>query len=110
MPIAFLYCLMEQGLVGQVVVHCLLLNTDTVDDDMAARAENVFFPQILVWRPSPRTSLSRRCMNSELVELFDKEGEEGGEEEDAEDIESEDEGDGDTLEGGGEEEGRMKEL
>ena len=51
-------------------------------------------------------------MNSELVELFDKEGEEGGEvvEEDAEDIEREDEGDGDTLEGGGEEEGRMKEL
>jgi hypothetical protein len=45
-------------------------------------------------------------MNSELGELFDKEGEEGGEEaevdEDAEDIEREDEGDGDTLEGGGE--------
>ena len=53
-------------------------------------------------------------MNSELVELFDKEGEEGGEEadvdEDAEDIEREDEGDGDTLEGGGEDDGRMKEL
>ena len=53
-------------------------------------------------------------MNSELVELFDKEGEEGGEvaevDEEAEDIEREDEGDGDTLEGGGEEEGRMKEL
>ena len=72
------------------------------------------FSHILVWRPSPRTSLSRRCMNSELVELFDKEGEEGGEEvdvdEDAEDIEREDEGEGETLEGGGEEEGRMKEL
>ena len=70
---------------------------------------------ILVWRPSPRTSLSRRCMNSELVELLDKEGEEGGEDadevdEDAEDIEKEDEGDGDTFEGGGDEEGRMKEL
>ena len=74
----------------------------------------MFFSHILVWRPSPRTSLSRRCMNSELVELFDKEGEEGGEEadvdEDAEDIEREDEGEGETLEGGGEEEGRMKEL
>ena len=74
----------------------------------------MFFSHILVWRPSPRTSLSRRCMNSELVELFDKEGEEGGEEadvdEDAEDIEREEEGEGETLEGGGEEEGRMKEL
>ena len=54
-------------------------------------------------------------MNSELVELLDKEGEEGGEDadevdEDAEDIEKEDEGDGDTFEGGGDEEGRMKEL
>ena len=92
------------------VVHCLLLNTDTVDDNMAASGSS----QILVWRPSPRTSLSRRCMNSELVELFDKEGEEGGEvadvDEDAEDIEREDEGDGDTLEGGGEDDGRMKEL
>ena len=90
-------------------MHCLLLNTDTVDDNMAVRAENGS-SQIRVWRPSPRTSLSRRCMNSELVELFDKEGEEGGEEEDAEDIEKEDEGDGDELEGCGEEEGRMKEL
>ena len=92
------------------VVHCLLLNTDTVDDNMAASGSS----QILVWRPSPRTSLSRRCMNSELVELFDKEGEEGGEvadvDEDAEDIEREDEGDGDTLEGGEEDDGRMKEL
>ena len=36
-PYVFLHCLMEQGVVGHVV-HCLLLNTDTVND-MAARAE-----------------------------------------------------------------------
>ena len=75
----------------------------------------VFLSHILVWRPSPRTSLSRRCMNSEL-EVLDKEGEEGGEEvvdmdEEADDMEKEEEGEGDTFEGRGEEEwGRMKEL
>ena len=38
MSVAFLHCLLEQGVVDHVV-HCLLLNTDTAVNDMAARAE-----------------------------------------------------------------------
>ena len=66
------------------VVHCLLLNTDTgLINGSESRELFFFLSHILVWRPSPRTCLSRRCMNSELLEeLFDKEGEEGGEEAD----------------------------